>query len=416
MAIVGQKYGSVFEIGKGGLRLLPGQDHLRHADASSASLSAEAAEGADNRDLIDANTSQKLTDDDIKEMRSGGASGSEIIEALVQNSDSWHTKTQFSQQKWLARKEQKYTPRLRLCRCDAASVCEAYYQKHREKMCNLRSDSLAQILAFGNVYSGVQVTVFDTCMGLVVSSVLERLGGRGRVLAPYAGSHPAMDANHKFNFSEAVHKIVHSFHTSEIGISQNSGREEVDDSEEAIAARTQKMIEDIPAFAEKKLASLNTEAEKTAYMERRNARIKKQCAKPQPATIRNWIRDKSDSLIIVTHFHPTSVLLNLLPTLAPSAPFVVFSEYIEPLVECFREVQKRCIACKLQLSNTWTREYQVLPGRTHPAMNMSACSGYILTGIKVQEREDGWQFVDKVQEKRKKAKVMRRADGDGDNG
>ena len=57
MAIVGQKYGSVFEIGKGGLRLLPGQDHLRHADASSASLSAEAAEGADNRDLIDANTS-----------------------------------------------------------------------------------------------------------------------------------------------------------------------------------------------------------------------------------------------------------------------------------------------------------------------------------------------------------------------
>ena len=42
---------------------------------------------------------------------------------------------------------------------------------------NLRSDSLAQILAFANVYAGVQVTVFDTCMGLVVSSVLERLGG-----------------------------------------------------------------------------------------------------------------------------------------------------------------------------------------------------------------------------------------------
>lgn len=45
--------------------------------------------------------------------------------------------------------------------------------------------------------------------------------------------------------------------------------------------------------------------------------------------IRNWIRDKSDSLVIVSHFHPTAVLINLMPTLAPAAPFVVFSEYLE---------------------------------------------------------------------------------------
>ena len=37
----------------------------------------------------------------------------------------------------------------------------------------------------------------------------------------------------------------------------------------------------------------------------------------------------------------------------------------------------------LQLNETWTRENQVLPGRTHPEMNMSACSGYLLWGIKI---------------------------------
>jgi tRNA (adenine-N(1)-)-methyltransferase non-catalytic subunit len=37
----------------------------------------------------------------------------------------------------------------------------------------------------------------------------------------------------------------------------------------------------------------------------------------------------------------------------------------------------------LQLNETWTREYQVLPGRTHPEMKMNACSGYLLSGIKV---------------------------------
>ena len=71
-------------------------------------------------------------------------------------------------------------------------------------------------------------------------------------------------------------------------------------------------------------------------------------------------------------------------------------------MQCFREVQKRQIACKLQLSNTWTREYQVLPGRTHPTMGMSACGGFILTGIKVAARSDGWKFVAPVELQDKK--------------
>lgn len=100
-----------------------------------------------------------------------------------------------------------------------------------------------------------------------------------------------MDAMKKFNFSEEVQKCVHSLHTSEIGAVGGTGYELVDDSEKAVAARTQRMIDDLPAFAEKKLASLDTEAERLAYMERRNARIRKQCKRPQPATVRSifWI-------------------------------------------------------------------------------------------------------------------------------
>lgn len=37
----------------------------------------------------------------------------------------------------------------------------------------------------------------------------------------------------------------------------------------------------------------------------------------------------------------------------------------------------------LELGETWMREYQVLPQRTHPTMRMNAASGYILSGIKV---------------------------------
>ena len=31
--------------------------------------------------------------------------------------------------------------------------------------------------------------------------------------------------------------------------------------------------------------------------------------------------------------------------------------------------------------DTWLREYQVLPGRFHPHMNMATSGGYLLTGI-----------------------------------
>jgi hypothetical protein len=37
---------------------------------------------------------------------------------------------------------------------------------------------------------------------------------------------------------------------------------------------------------------------------------------------------------------------------------------------------------RLQVSELWTRELQVLPGRTHPLMNMHGASGFVLSGIK----------------------------------
>jgi hypothetical protein len=88
-------------------------------------------------------------------------------------------------------------------------------------------------------------------------------------------------------------------------------------------------------------------------------------------------------IIIAVRYDPTETLLNLLPYLAPSSPFVVYCEYIEPLTECFLELQKRKLAINLRLSDTWMREYQVLEGRTHPSMNMTQSGGFILTGTKL---------------------------------
>lgn len=43
-------------------------------------------------------------------------------------------------------------------------------------------DTLAQILTYGNVHAFTNVAVVDTCSGLVVGAVLERLGGTVQIV------------------------------------------------------------------------------------------------------------------------------------------------------------------------------------------------------------------------------------------
>lgn len=89
------------------------------------------------------------------------------------------------------------------------------------------------------------------------------------------------------------------------------------------------------------------------------------------------------SLIIASRAHPLPILKDTLPLLAPSSPFVVYCDHMEPLVECFNYVISKEIALRVTLVDPWLREYQTLPGRVHPHMFGSASGGYVLYGIYV---------------------------------
>ena len=144
-----------------------------------------------------------------------------------------------------------------------------------------------------------------------------------------------------FNFSDAIEDSVVFFHTSEMGKLEATRGEPVplDESPDEIESKIQEMLTSIPPFLEAKLAGFKKDAkgqkEKGLFEDKREARIRRQFRKPPPASIRHWLRDNiSESLIIATPgFDATEILLKLWPTLAPSAPFVIFSEYSEPLVQ-----------------------------------------------------------------------------------
>lgn len=57
--------------------------------------------------------------------------------------------------------------------------------------------------------------------------------------------------------------------------------------------------------------------------------------------------------------HALALLRRVLPLLAPSAPFVVFSPWQQPLAEAMAALTGGGDAVMLQLSESWTRQYQV---------------------------------------------------------
>ena len=95
------------------------------------------------------------------------------------------------------------------------------------------------------------------------------------------------------------------------------------------------------------------------------------------------------SLIVASPaLDPSSALTKLLPLLAPSAPFVVWSYTAQPLAEALDTLRRSSSAVNLSLQEPWLRKHQVLPRRTHPTMTTTAGSGgYVLSGNVIPEAE-----------------------------
>lgn len=64
--------------------------------------------GTDNRNLTMDTDTQSLKQDDIVKLRESGSSASEIVGTMIENSKTFATKTEYSQEKYLRKKEKKY--------------------------------------------------------------------------------------------------------------------------------------------------------------------------------------------------------------------------------------------------------------------------------------------------------------------
>ncbi|RUS81681.1 hypothetical protein EGW08_010543, partial [Elysia chlorotica] len=402
-SLIQQPYGSTFEVDRGKLVKI---EEPAASDLLLGEMSSDT--GTDNRNLLDLDSNQRMSKEDIMKMKDEGITGQKIIEELIENSETFKMKTEFSQAKYLKKKKKKHIPIFTVMRPTLRLVLDIF-SKDPSKICYLRADSLSQLLSYSNVMYGSKVAVVETCQGLVLSCLLQRIGDAGKIvqlipsntnavcrqIMDYLGFSKFMENVYSFPLDELSslkdESNFSNFDSDEkretitpdkVGVASEKyhhttsdenclggGLEsltvtpddnvKMQDSDEKIDGEnlTSKLPEgngDAKTEGAKTDSGMQMEVKKLGPNREHQRQQREKRLKEAGAII----REKLDSLVIACKYNPTPILIQMLPYLHPSSSVVVYCQYLEPLVECYTSVKENHAGLQLKLSETWVREYQ----------------------------------------------------------
>ncbi|CRG99337.1 tRNA (adenine(58)-N(1))-methyltransferase non-catalytic subunit TRM6, putative [Plasmodium relictum] len=100
-----------------------------------------------NKDIFDNNNSQKLTEEDIAELKKMNYENPyEIIQKLINNSSTFKEKTVISKFKYVEKKLKRHLCQFTVYECTIANLANFYYKYFPEKISYIRIDYLSNIL------------------------------------------------------------------------------------------------------------------------------------------------------------------------------------------------------------------------------------------------------------------------------
>jgi len=108
-----------------------------------------------------------------------------------------------------------------------------------------------------------------------------------------------------------------------------------------------------------------------------------------------------DGLLVSSEYDPWSILEMTHTYLSGSASIVFHCPHLQILVDLQTKMKSAGGYLGANVTEAWKRKYQVLPGRTHPMMNMSGTGGYILHAFKIFDDPDARAILIHRQKKRK---------------
>lgn len=150
--VIGEKYYDTFQMknmpGNKKLYILEKVDEINTA---TGSVNIEKS-GADNRHIPNNADSQSLTKDDIDKLKDEELSSNNIVEQLINNSRTFNMKTEYSQEKYIKKKEKKYFEYIQIRKPTIRLLSQMFYRQDPTKTLGIRVDDLSQILTCANIH------------------------------------------------------------------------------------------------------------------------------------------------------------------------------------------------------------------------------------------------------------------------
>lgn len=114
---------------------------------------------------------------DIEQMREANNECSKIIEKLVENSKTFHTRTEYSQDKYLLKKEKKYFEFVQIRQPTIRLMADIFYRQDADKVLGIRVDTLSQIISYSGVCGFGNYLLYESgTNGLLPAAMLNSIG------------------------------------------------------------------------------------------------------------------------------------------------------------------------------------------------------------------------------------------------
>lgn len=395
-----------------------------------------------NRETVDDAARQTMTMAEIETLkREGTNAGQEIIAKLMASHLALDQKTTFSLAKYKLLKTKKYSRRFTILPIDVRTLADwIINEKDAAKIMEIREELLGLTLSWSNAHfseslpsapelGGGRWLVVDETGGLLVAALAERMGilydteaedGDEKVdqekpietaiatsntlTVLHSNAQPNLSLLSYFNYSStaATDSPNHPLSTNLHSLSWL----------QLLSPERDTAYSSPPDPVSPTTLSAMKSAKRGNYYRklRRHTRCK---------TIVDGTRAGGfDGLVVASHMDPISILRHTVPLLRGGAPISIYSPTVEPLVALADVYSMSRRTAFIQAAPTsftslsdeakpfWAgdedfplnptmllntgvqsarvREWQVLPGRTHPLMTgRGGAEGYLFTGVKV---------------------------------
>ena len=345
--------------------------------------------GVDNRTIHDDGRSQNLSEKEILALRDTLGSSTEIVNTLVANSTSFASKTEYSQAKYLKKKEKKYFEYVQIRRPTLRLLSEIYYRIDADKVLGLRMDSLTQIISYSGVCNDGNYLLYDSgSNGLLPAGLLNSMGSSGtsKLVYLHPGNFAPLQGVQALNFEKEHEEKCITVNLYSV-LRQFYQKDELQQPDIVDAPLIEKVVDQEDSNKRKHESGDEDSqpAKKICPEGETDLTVVKKIPKWQieNAQALEIMTNKVDALIVASREHPMNIVKELLQFVQPSRPIVIFGLSKEILMECYGELKQLNTVTNLRLVSNWMRMYQVLPNRTHPVVSMQGNSGFIMFGTKV---------------------------------